>query len=148
MGGSCSTPQSPAAASSPFHLNAALFPGQIPPPPPSHRLPPSLRSTSWFFKIWVGGSAPRCRICPGLRTWTKRWVVLGPFPASSQLTRAQAFDGMVKEICNALVEADVNVKLVVGLRTAIKRAVNFKELPPGVNKRRIIQKVDLRPLVF
>ena len=48
---------------------------------------------------------------------------------------------MVKEICNALVEADVNVKLVVGLRTSIKRAVNFKDLPPGVNKKRIIQKV-------
>lgn len=48
---------------------------------------------------------------------------------------------MVKEICNALVEADVNVKLVVSLRNSIKRSVNFKELGPGVNKKRIIQKV-------
>jgi signal recognition particle subunit SRP54 len=53
----------------------------------------------------------------------------------------QAFDGMVKEICNALVEADVNVKLVFSLRKALKTTVNFKELAPGVNKKRIIQKV-------
>ena len=48
---------------------------------------------------------------------------------------------MVKEICNALVEADVNIKLVAGMRAAIKRAVNFKELAPGVNRKRPIQKV-------
>lgn len=48
---------------------------------------------------------------------------------------------MVKEICNALVEADVNIKLVAGLRNSIKKSVNFKELAPGVNKKRVIQKV-------
>ena len=48
---------------------------------------------------------------------------------------------MVKEICNALVEADVNVKLVAGLRKSIHRTVNFKDLAPGVNKKRVIQKV-------
>lgn len=48
---------------------------------------------------------------------------------------------MVKEICNALVEADVNIKLVAGLRKSIKQSVNFKELAPGVNKKRVIQKV-------
>lgn len=48
---------------------------------------------------------------------------------------------MVKEICNALVEADVNIKLVAGLRNSIKKTVNFKELGAGVNKKRIIQKV-------
>ena len=50
---------------------------------------------------------------------------------------------MVKEICNALVEADVNIKLVAGMRNAIKRTVNFKELAPGVNKKRVIQKVNI-----
>ncbi|CAC9894056.1 unnamed protein product [Aureobasidium pullulans] len=54
---------------------------------------------------------------------------------------AAAFDGMIKEICNALVEADVNIKLVAGLRNSIKKSVNFKELAPGVNKKRIIQKL-------
>ncbi len=48
---------------------------------------------------------------------------------------------MVKEICNALVEADVNIKLVAGLRSSIKRTVNFKDIAPGLNKKRLIQKV-------
>ena len=56
-------------------------------------------------------------------------------------TPSQAFDGMVKEICNALVEADVNIKLVAGLRASIRKSVNFKDLGPGVNKKRLIQKV-------
>ena len=53
----------------------------------------------------------------------------------------QAFDGMIREICSALLEADVNVKLVGNLRKSIKSSVNFKELAPGVNKKRLIQKV-------
>ena len=66
--------------------------------------------------------------------------------AVTDLTRSatldeKAFDGMIKEISNALVEADVNIKLVAGLRNSIKKSVNFKELAPGVNKKRIIQKV-------
>jgi signal recognition particle subunit SRP54 len=48
---------------------------------------------------------------------------------------------MIKEICAALLEADVNVKLVGTLRKSIKQAVNFKEAGPGVNKKRLIQKV-------
>ena len=50
----------------------------------------------------------------------------------------QAFDSMIREISNALVEADVNIKLVAGLRNSIKKTVNFKELGAGVNKKRII----------
>lgn len=48
---------------------------------------------------------------------------------------------MIKEICAALIEADVNVKLVANLRKSIKHTVNFKELNPNVNKKRLIQKV-------
>lgn len=48
---------------------------------------------------------------------------------------------MVKEICNALMEADVNIKLVAGVRKSIRNAVNFKDMQPGVNKKRLIQKV-------
>ena len=48
---------------------------------------------------------------------------------------------MIKEICNALVEADVNIKLVAGLRISMKKSVNFKDLGAGVNKKRLIQKV-------
>jgi signal recognition particle subunit SRP54 len=73
--------------------------------------------------------------------------------AVNDLTRSatldeKAFDGMIKEICNALVEADVNIKLVAGLRNSIKKTVNFNELAPGVNKKRIIQKVPTHILVY
>ncbi|KAF1345992.1 signal recognition particle 54 kDa protein, partial [Delphinella strobiligena] len=72
--------------------------------------------------------------------------------ALNDLTRAatldeKAFDGMVKEICNALVESDVNIKLVAGLRNSIKKTVNFKDLPAGANKKRIIQKAVFDELV-
>jgi signal recognition particle subunit SRP54 len=39
-------------------------------------------------------------------------------------------------------ESDVNIKLVSGLRKSIKGSVNFKDIAPGVNKKRLIQKVD------
>jgi signal recognition particle subunit SRP54 len=66
--------------------------------------------------------------------------------AVSDLTRSsnvdeKAFDGMIKEICNALIEADVNIKLVAGLRKSIRGTVNFKDLAPGANKKKLIQKV-------
>lgn len=72
--------------------------------------------------------------------------------AVSDLTRSQnldekAFDGMVKEICNALMEADVNIKLVASLRKSIKNTVNFKDIAPGVNKKRLIQKAVFDELV-
>ncbi|EGX52715.1 Signal recognition particle [Orbilia oligospora] len=58
----------------------------------------------------------------------------------SNLVDEKAFDSMIKEIGNALVEADVNVKLVANLRKSIRQTVNFKDLGQGVNKKRIIQK--------
>ncbi|KAI9828398.1 MAG: Signal recognition particle [Thelocarpon impressellum] len=72
--------------------------------------------------------------------------------AVSDLTRSsnvdeKAFDGMIKEICAALLEADVNVKLVGNLRKSIKSSVNFKDSAPGVNKKRLIQKAVFDELV-
>lgn len=54
---------------------------------------------------------------------------------------------MIKEIASALLEADVNVRLVQQLRKSIKATVNFKELPPAVNKKRLIQKAVFDELV-
>lgn len=54
---------------------------------------------------------------------------------------------MIKEICAALLEADVNVRLVGNLRKSIKSSVNFKDLPPAVNKKRLIQKAVFDELV-
>ncbi|KAL2255538.1 hypothetical protein VTK26DRAFT_3163 [Humicola hyalothermophila] len=72
--------------------------------------------------------------------------------AVSDLTRTpnldeKAFDSMLKSICAALLEADVNVRLVGQLRKSIKSTVNFKELPPAVNKKRLIQKAVFDELV-
>ena len=46
---------------------------------------------------------------------------------------------MLKEICTALLEADVNVKLVGRLRENVRSAIDFEEMAAGLNKRRIIQ---------
>lgn len=51
-----------------------------------------------------------------------------------------ALDEMLREICRALVEADVNVGVVASLRNNIKKIVNLDELAAGVNKRKIIQR--------
>ncbi|KAI9892203.1 MAG: Signal recognition particle [Vezdaea aestivalis] len=72
--------------------------------------------------------------------------------AVSDVTRSpnldeKAFENMIKEICAALLQADVNVQLVGGLRKSIKSTVNFKELAPTVNKKRIIQKAVYDELV-
>ncbi|KAK4536269.1 hypothetical protein CDCA_CDCA08G2294 [Cyanidium caldarium] len=52
----------------------------------------------------------------------------------------ETLDEALKEIARALLEADVNVKQVSLLRRNIKAAVRWSELPPGANKRRIVQK--------
>ena len=63
------------------------------------------------------------------------------------LIHSQAFDNMIKEICSALLSADVNVKLVGSLRKTIKSQVNFATIPPAVNKKRLIQKTVFDALV-
>lgn len=50
-------------------------------------------------------------------------------------------DACVKEICTALLQADVNVKLVARLRDNVKKRVNMEEMAGGLNKRKIIEKV-------
>ena len=54
---------------------------------------------------------------------------------------------MLKEICSALLSADVNVRLVQSLRKSIKSTVNFSSLSPAVNKKRVIQKAVFDELV-
>ncbi|KAJ5850661.1 Signal recognition particle SRP54 subunit M-domain [Penicillium solitum] len=72
--------------------------------------------------------------------------------AVNDLTRSnnldeKAFDDMLKEICAALLSADVNVRLVGTLRKSIKASVNFASLPAAVNKKRLIQKTVFDELV-
>ncbi|GBF60957.1 signal recognition particle 54 kDa protein [Trichophyton mentagrophytes] len=72
--------------------------------------------------------------------------------AVSDLTRSnavdeKALDAMIKEICAALLSADVNVRLVQQLRKSIKAAVQLPSIPPAVNKKRLIQKAVFDQLV-
>eukprot|EP00121_Abeoforma_whisleri_P000513 Awhi_evm1s448 len=48
-------------------------------------------------------------------------------------------DECVKEICNALIESDVNIKLVMQLRKNVKQVVNIEHLPPGMNRRNLLR---------
>lgn len=58
-----------------------------------------------------------------------------------------ALDHILKDICAALLESDVNVKLVQKLRQNIKKLVNLEELAVRANKRKIIQKAIFDELV-
>jgi signal recognition particle subunit SRP54 len=58
----------------------------------------------------------------------------------------EAVDALMKEICNALVSADVNFKLVMQLRTNIKNKINVDDMPAGINKRTVIQKIVFQEL--
>lgn len=60
----------------------------------------------------------------------------------SQTLDEKTFDSMLKELCNALISADVNIRLVQQLRKSIKAKVDFKNLPSTTNpskKKRLIQ---------
>lgn len=51
----------------------------------------------------------------------------------------EALDGVLKEICAALMHADVNIRIVQSIRTSIKKLCDFEELAAGTNKRKLIQ---------
>lgn len=63
--------------------------------------------------------------------------------AVSEVTKTNvtedAISDMLKEICSALLEADVNIRLVSKLRERIKKQINVDN-KPGVNKKKLIQK--------
>lgn len=56
-------------------------------------------------------------------------------------------DGMLKDIGNALVLADVNVPLVAKLKTNIKKRINLEEMASGLSKRKIINQAVIDALV-
>lgn len=52
----------------------------------------------------------------------------------------QALDALLKEVCTALLESDVNIKLVSKLRSDVKKKIDLKSQPTGAGKKRLIQK--------
>lgn len=54
---------------------------------------------------------------------------------------------MLKEICAALLEADVNIRLVKKLRENVRQVIDFEDMAGGLNKRRMIQSAVFKELV-
>nr|ACO10935.1 Signal recognition particle 54 kDa protein [Caligus rogercresseyi] len=72
--------------------------------------------------------------------------------ALSSLSKATIVDeevlnGMLKELCAALLEADVNIRLVAKLRENVRGVINFEEMAQGLNKRQIIKEAVYLELV-
>lgn len=59
---------------------------------------------------------------------------------NSTIIDEDALSACLKEISHALLEADVNIKLVVRMRRNVTNRVGMEELAAGVNKRRLIQR--------
>jgi signal recognition particle subunit SRP54 len=59
----------------------------------------------------------------------------------------QVLNSMLKEICAALLEADVNIRLVKKLRENVRAVIDFDEMAGGLNKRRMIQSAVFKELV-
>lgn len=62
------------------------------------------------------------------------------------LSLPQALDALLKEVCNALLETDVNVKLVAQLRSKVKVKVKASlegsgEKVKETNRKNVVQKV-------
>ncbi|KAH3845083.1 signal recognition particle 54 kDa protein [Dreissena polymorpha] len=66
---------------------------------------------------------------------------------NSTIINEEVLDGMLKEICKALLEADVNVRLVKQLRENVRSIIDFDEMAGGLNKRRMIQSSVYKELV-
>jgi signal recognition particle subunit SRP54 len=54
---------------------------------------------------------------------------------------------VMTDISRALLESDVNVKIVGGLRNSIKARLNLDEEAVGINKRKLVQRVVMEELV-
>jgi len=56
-------------------------------------------------------------------------------------------NSLLKEVCSALLEADVNIRLVKSLRENVKSVIDFDEMAQGLNKRKMIQQSVFKELV-
>ncbi|GFS91351.1 signal recognition particle 54 kDa protein [Nephila pilipes] len=66
---------------------------------------------------------------------------------NATIINKEVLDSMLKEICTALLEADVNIKLVKQLRENVRSVIDFDEMAAGLNKRRMIQSAVFKELI-
>jgi len=66
---------------------------------------------------------------------------------NATIINKEVLDGLLKEVCTALIEADVNIRLVKQLRENVRQVIDFEEMAAGLNKRRMIQMAVFKELV-
>ncbi|XP_063234031.1 signal recognition particle subunit SRP54 [Bacillus rossius redtenbacheri] len=67
--------------------------------------------------------------------------------SNATVINEEVLNAMLKEICAALLEADVNIRLVKQLRENVRTVIDFEEMAGGLNKRRMIQSAVFKELV-
>ncbi|CAD5125242.1 DgyrCDS13484 [Dimorphilus gyrociliatus] len=67
--------------------------------------------------------------------------------STATVINEDVLNSMLKEVCAALLEADVNVKLVKTLRQNVRSVIDFDEMAAGLNKRRMIQTAVYKELM-
>ncbi|KAL1457970.1 hypothetical protein WDU94_008148 [Cyamophila willieti] len=67
--------------------------------------------------------------------------------SNATVINEEVLNSMLKEICAALLEADVNIKLVKKLRENVRQVIDFDEMASGLNKRRMIQNSVYKELI-
>lgn len=65
---------------------------------------------------------------------------------NATIINQEVLDGLLKEVCTALLEADVNIRLVKQLRENVRSVIDFDEMAAGLNKRRMIQMAVFKEL--
>eukprot|EP00301_Raphidiophrys_heterophryoidea_P025052 c8311_g4_i1.p1 GENE.c8311_g4_i1~~c8311_g4_i1.p1 ORF type:complete len:506 (-),score=151.67 c8311_g4_i1:257-1729(-) len=59
----------------------------------------------------------------------------------------EVVNDMLKAICTALLQSDVNIKIVQQIRNNIKTKINLSEQAAGINRRKLIQQTVFQELV-
>ncbi|XP_064485014.1 signal recognition particle subunit SRP54 [Ornithodoros turicata] len=67
--------------------------------------------------------------------------------SNATIINKEVLDSMLKEICTALLEADVNIRLVKQLRENVRTVIDIDEMAAGLNKRRMIQSAVFKELI-
>ena len=63
------------------------------------------------------------------------------------LSAIQVLNSMLKDVCTALLESDVNIRLVKKLRENVRSVIDFEDMGSGLNKRRMIQTAVFKELI-
>lgn len=67
--------------------------------------------------------------------------------SNATIINEEVLQSMLGEICRALLEADVNIKLVKQMRENVRSAIDFDDMASGLNKRKMIQSAIFQELV-